>query len=62
MFCTVQIIVLVCIFALSVKELYYRLKTGQEWKDQAEPGAAPNGGPATPPASSEVTEGPPSVS
>jgi len=28
----------------------------------AEPGASPNGGPATPPANSDVREGPPSVS
>src|SRR5438034_1217814 len=31
-------------------------------KGIAEPGAAPNGGPATPPGDSGVTEGPPSVS
>jgi len=30
--------------------------------DHAEPGAAPNGGPATPPGNSGVTDGPPSVS
>jgi hypothetical protein len=34
--CTVQIIVLVCLFVLSIKELCYRLKTGQEWKNKAE--------------------------
>ena len=32
------------------------------WRRRAEPGAAPNGGPATPLGSSGVTEGPPSVS
>jgi hypothetical protein len=31
-------------------------------KREAEPGAAPNGGPAPPPSNSEVTHGPPSVS
>jgi hypothetical protein len=31
-------------------------------KQNVEPGAPPNGGPATPPANSGVTEGPPSVS
>jgi hypothetical protein len=32
------------------------------WHKFGEPGAAPNGGPATQPCNSEVTEGPPSVS
>jgi hypothetical protein len=32
------------------------------WRSKAQPGAAPNGGPATRPVNSEVTEGPPSVS
>jgi hypothetical protein len=38
--------------------------TGREPKNRnpAEPGAAPNGGPATPSGNSEVTDGPPSVS
>ncbi len=31
-------------------------------RNPAEPGAAPNAGPATPSGSSEVTDGPPSVS
>lgn len=60
--CTAQIVILVCLLALSIKELCYRFKTGQEWKSKAEPSAAPNGCPATPDGNSEVTEGPPSVS
>jgi hypothetical protein len=35
---------------------------GPETESDAEPGAAPNGGPATPLGNSGVTEGPPSVS
>jgi len=38
------------------------LTQGQKWGRGAEPGAPPNGGPATPPRDSGATEGPPSVS
>jgi hypothetical protein len=34
--CDIQIIVLICLLALSIKELCYRLTTGQEWNSQAE--------------------------
>lgn len=40
--CTSQIIILVCLLALSIKELRYRLTTGREWKTQAEQNDAPN--------------------
>jgi len=38
------------------------LREGRKFGRNAESGAAPNGGPATPPRDSGVTEGPPSVS
>lgn len=37
-------------------------ETFERWSKNAEPNAAPNGGPATQPGNSGVTEGPPSVS
>lgn len=44
--------------------VFYRRKLGQQKHSPklAEPGAAPNGGPATQLGNSGVTEGPPSVS
>jgi len=45
-------------------QLFFRLRYeyAASHVEPAEPGASPNGGPATPVGNSEVTEGPPSVS
>lgn len=40
----------------------YPVGSDEEDEPDAEPGAAPNGGPATPLGNSDITEGPPSVS
>jgi hypothetical protein len=43
-------------------KLYIRRKIGSQSRRDAEPGAPPNGGPATPVGNSEVTEGPATMS
>jgi hypothetical protein len=45
-----------------IRSVFVKIQTHQRSANGAQPGAPPNGGPTTPLGSSEVTEGPPSVS
>jgi hypothetical protein len=51
----VQAAMLAVLLALSIRELRYRLKTGEEWKDKAEANAVANAGSAAPPSNAEGT-------